>query len=215
MEINKDRPQDRQEEIFNWTSHALGILITFMAGSLLLPMSYEVSKLQHYAVMMFLFGMLFVYVSSTSYHLAQKHILKQKLQIVDHISIYFLIAGTYTPLMFTYLSIETAQIFLTVMWSIVLFGTMFKLYFTNRFETISLLLYLVLGWMIVFVLKSILEAIPSIVLTWILIGGASYSIGIYFYVKGYKRFYHFIWHLFVLFGSISHAIAIFFSYYKH
>lgn len=158
--------------------------------------------------------MLLVYTFSTLYHISKDDKTKNILQVCDHISIYFLIAGTYSPLMVKYLETETAILFLSVMWSIVLLGTIFKIFFTKKFKFLSTVLYLALGWMIVFVIKPLLETIPFSVFLWIILGGLSYTIGVYFYVKDHKMYYHFIWHAFVLFGTIAHFISVYISIYN-
>jgi hemolysin III len=155
--------------------------------------------------------MLLVYTFSSLYYAAKTERAKDLLQIGDHISIYFLIAGTYTPLMVRYLKPETAMLFLGVMWIIVATGVVFKLFFTKRFKLLSVLLYLALGWMIVFVIEPLSVTMPFVVFKWILIGGASYSIGVYFYVKDTKTYFHSIWHLFVLLGTVAHFVAVYIS----
>jgi hemolysin III len=161
-----------------------------------------------YAITAFALGVLLVYTSSTLYHFVQEKKLKNILKIADHISIYFLIAGTYTPLMITYLPPSTAFVFLTIMWSIVFLGTLFKFFFIHRFEWFSVILYLTMGWMIIFVIKPLVQNVPLAVFWWILGGGISYTIGVYFYVKSYKLYFHAIWHVFVLIGTLLHFMAI-------
>jgi hemolysin III len=160
------------------------------------------------SVIVFGIGMLLVYSFSSLYHLAQKEKTKQLLKIADHISIYYLIAGTYSPLMVIYLNKETALVFLGIMWSIVLLGTFFKIFYVDRFKFLSVLFYLLMGWMIVFVIKPLWGVIPLSIFLWILAGGLSYTVGVYFYVKGHKNYFHTVWHFFVLFGTIFHYVAI-------
>jgi hemolysin III len=94
------------------------------------------------------------------------------------------------------------------MWAIVLLGTFFKIFYVDRFRFISVVLYLLMGWMIVFVIKPLWGVIPLPVFLWILAGGLSYTIGVYFYVKGDKNYFHTVWHFFVLLGTIFHYVAI-------
>ncbi|MBK8704260.1 MAG: hemolysin III family protein [Saprospiraceae bacterium] len=102
----------------------------------------------------------------------------------------------------------TATIFLSIMWSIVVAGIFYKLFFIEKTEIFSLVLYLVLGWMAVFVAKPIANNMPLSVFLWVLLGGLSYTAGVYFYVKGHRKYYHAIWHLFVLGGTAFHFFAI-------
>lgn len=206
------RSQTRNEELANGISHILGVLFCLIAMPFVIATAYR----QHdfvtlLSVITFGVGMLLVYTSSTLYHLAKNERTKRFLNTADHISIYYLIAGTYTPLMVRYLNHDTTVIFLGVMWFIVVLGTVFKIFYAKRFEFVSMLLYLVMGWMIIFVIKPLWYTVPSVVLAWILAGGISYTFGVYFFVKGDKRYYHTIWHLFVLLGTVFHYISIFIS----
>lgn len=207
------RHQSPQEERLNAFTHGLGILFCLIAMPIILVGVYDENNLLHfYAVFAFGMGMLLVYTFSTLYHAVKKENSKDLLQIADHISIYFLIAGTYTPLMVRYLDSETAYIFLAIMWSIVAVGVVFKVFFTKRFKYLSVILYLFLGWMMVFVLKPLLQNIPLTVLWWIVAGGFSYTTGVYFYMKDHKIYYHTIWHVFVLLGTLAHFVSVWLSF---
>lgn len=204
-----NRIQTRNEELANGISHILGVFFCLIA----MPFLIFIAAKQHdlitvLSVFTFGIGMLLVYSFSSLYHLVQKDKAKQVLKIADHISIYFLIAGTYSPLMVLYLSNESAFIFLSIMWSIVLLGSFFKVFYVDRFKFISVLLYLLMGWMIVFVIKPLWGVMPFSVFLWILAGGLSYTVGVYFYVKGNRNYFHVVWHFFVLLGTIFHYIAI-------
>lgn len=206
------RIQNQKEEFYNTITHILGVAFCLIAMPFLLYSTYQKLDMTMFiSVFIFGFGMLLVYTFSAFYHAAKTEQAKNLLQIGDHISIYFLIAGTYTPLMVRYLKPETAMYFLGVMWTIVAIGIIFKLFFTRRFKIFSVLLYLALGWMIVFVIEPLSITMPFEVFKWILIGGASYSVGVYFYVKDNKTYFHSIWHLFVLFGTIAHFVAVYSS----
>lgn len=203
------RIQTRNEELANGISHALGVLFCLIGMPfLLMKSSGQHNLITESSVIVFGIGMLLVYSFSSLYHLAQKEKTKQLLKIADHISIYYLIAGTYSPLMVIYLNKETALVFLGIMWSIVLLGTFFKIFYVDRFKFLSVLFYLLMGWMIVFVIKPLWGVIPLSIFLWILAGGLSYTVGVYFYVKGHKNYFHTVWHFFVLFGTIFHYVAI-------
>jgi hemolysin III len=205
----KHREQTRNEELANAISHGLGVLFCVIAMPIVLKATYDAHDMStFYSVGAFAIGMFLVYSCSALYHWVQKEQTKSILQIADHISIYFLIAGTYTPLMIKYLPGETAFVFLTTMWTVVFFGMFFKIFFIKKFEWLSVVLYLVMGWMIVFVIKPLVNNVPFEIFWWILAGGLSYTIGVYFYVKSYKYYYHTVWHVFVLLGTVLHFIAI-------
>lgn len=205
-----ERNQTRKEEFANGISHILGVVFCLIAMPFLIIIAYKQHDIATvFSVFAFGFGMLLVYSFSTLYHLVFKEKTKRILNIADHISIYYLIAGTYSPLMVAYLNKENTLIFLGIMWSIVLLGTFFKIFFTNRFKIISVVLYLLMGWMIVFVIKPLWGVMPLAVFLWILAGGLSYTIGVYFFVKGNKKYYHTIWHFWVLLGTVFHYVAVF------
>ena len=110
--------------------------------------------------------------------------------------------------MVIYLDKPTALTFLGIMWSIVLLGTFFKIFYVDRFKAVSVVLYLLMGWMIVFVIKPLWGVIPLSVFLWIIAGGLSYTVGVYFYIKGNRNYFHTVWHFFVLMGTILHYVAI-------
>lgn len=204
----KGRIQTRNEELANGISHILGIIFCLIGMPFLIAKAREHNLIMESSVIIFGIGMLLVYSFSSLYHLAQKEKTKQLFKIADHISIYYLIAGTYSPLMVIYLKKETALVFLGIMWSIVLLGSFFKIFYVDRFKFISVALYLLMGWMIVFVIKPLWGVMPFSVFLWILAGGLSYTVGVYFYVKGHKSYFHTVWHFFVLLGTIFHYVAI-------
>jgi hemolysin III len=206
------RIQTRKEELANGISHIMGVLFCLVGMPFVIAIAFQKHDLiTLFSVFTFGIGMLLVYTFSTLYHLVQNENAKRILNIADHISIYYLIAGTYTPLMMLYLKRDTALLFLGIMWSVVLLGTIFKVFYTKRFEFVSVVLYLIMGWMIVFVIKPLWGVIPLSVFLWILAGGICYTFGVYFYVKGHKQYYHTIWHFFVLLGTVFHYISIFIS----
>ena len=204
------RMQTKNEEILNAITHAAGIVFCLSAMPFLLVNAF----LNHpmpvfWGVFAFGAGMLMVYTSSALYHGVQHKRIKGFLHRIDHMSIYFLIAGTYTPFIIRYLPGTTAAIFLGVMWALVLAGVVFKIFFTNRFKIVSLLIYLAMGWMIVFIIKPAWEHIPLAVMGWIIAGGLSYTAGVYFFIRSRVSYFHAIWHCFVLGGTIAHYIGVF------
>jgi hemolysin III len=205
-----NRVQTRNEELANGFSHILGVLFCLIGMPFLIAKaSAKHNSITESSVIIFGIGMLLVYSFSSLYHFTQKEKTKQLFKIADHISIYYLIAGTYSPLMVIYLKKETALVFLGIMWLIVLLGTFFKVFYVNRFKIVSVVLYLLMGWMIVFVIKPLWGVIPLSVFLWIIAGGLSYTAGVYFYVKGDRNYFHTVWHFFVLFGTVLHYTAIF------
>ncbi len=199
----------KREEQWNTASHALGILMGVAALVLLLV--YDSHKTAYSTLSILIYGIsaILLYSASTIYHAVQNVRWKPILRKIDHISIYFLIAGTYTPVaLISLLDGSGWTIFFTV-WGITLLGTVLKIFFTGKFEIISLLLYLVMGWLIVFDLGSVLEVQSTLGITLLALGGACYTLGIIFYAVHRIPFNHAIWHFFVLAGSIFHFFFIF------
>lgn len=204
------REQTVNEEYANAVTHGLGILFCLITTPILIAnaMEYGTSRTV-WAVSIFGFGMLTVYLSSTLYHASQNAKTKRVLQIWDHVSIFFLIAGSYTPIVQKYIDPTTGFYFLAAMWSVVFIGSIFKIFFTGKFKVLSLVLYLAMGWMALFIIKPLYNNIPNEVAIWLLIGGLSYTVGTVFYSWNNLKYAHAIWHLFVLGGTVTHFIAIY------
>jgi hemolysin III len=203
------RTQTPAEELANAWTHGVGLVAGIIAIPYLLNQAFSSKK--EWVVLgalTFSLGVLMVYGFSTAYHATVIPEKKSKLQIMDHVSIYFLIAGSYTPMILSILKKETAIFFLGIIWGSVLIGTFFKLFFTGKFKTLSVIIYLTMGWLAVFFIQDLIEKISWETLTWISLGGLSYTIGVYFYVKSERLFFHSIWHLFVLGGTVSHFVAV-------
>lgn len=204
------RQQTSKEELANAGSHGFGLLLGLIGIPFLIMKAMENGRFSALmAALAFALGILMVYTSSTFYHAAKDPKLKKRLQVLDHIAIYFLIAGSYTPMVLAVLPKNQAIIFLSILWGSVLIGTFFKLFYTGRFKILSVAIYLLMGWLAVFFINEILEKISFQNLAWIGAGGLCYTIGVYFYMKSNKPYYHSIWHLFVLGGTISHFIVVY------
>ena len=152
-----------------------------------------------------------LYLASTLYHYEKNEHRKTIYRKLDHISIYLLIAGTYSPVVLITLSDSLGWTLFWIVWGIAALGTILKVFFTGRFEIISLLLYLVMGWLIVFDFSALKEAVDQTGLYLLIGGGAAYTVGIIFYVFEKIKYNHVIWHLFVLTGSLLHYLFILLS----
>ena len=149
------------------------------------------------------------YAFSTLYHSIPHPPVKAVLRKLDHISIFVLIAGTYTPFVLKYLPNSNGRTLLLVLWALVGLGTLFKVFFTGKFKYLSTAIYLGMGWMLVFVSREFFSQTPPEVIWPLVIGGISYSAGVIFYLWKKLPYHHAIWHLFVLGGSVSHWVAIY------
>ena len=199
----------REEEYWNALSHFIGLIGSIVGVFFLFSYNNNLTYLSTLGIVLFGFGLISVYLSSTLYHYVSEPILKEKLRIFDHISIYYLIAGSYAPVcLITLLNMSGLYIFAVVSF-IALFGTFFKLFYTGRFEKLSLVLYLFMGWLVIVDIKTVYEVIEFNGFLLLVLGGVSYSIGTIFYSLD-KKYAHTVWHLFVLAGSTLHFFFILF-----
>ena len=207
----KDSIKSLEEEKANIISHGLGLILYLILTPFLILNALKTGN-NYYTVgtTIFCISLLMVYTSSTWYHASYDEIQRKRLRIFDHISIYFLIAGSYTPFLMTYFQDRTGYTLLAIIWGMVLTGTIFKLFFTHKYNAISTLAYVIMGWQAIFIINPIIERFPTIALVAAVIGGISYSIGVIFYLWESLKFNHFIWHIFVLIGSTAHLIAVYF-----
>ena len=130
------------------------------------------------------------------------------MKIFDHISIYFLIAGTYTPFLLIYMNNKTGITLLVVLWILTLLGTIYKCFFTGRWEILSTIIYLAMGWIMLVAGRSFFENMPVSVVALILTGAGLYTLGVAFYIWEKKAYSHAVWHTFVLVAAICHYVAI-------
>ena len=203
------RPQTIEEELANSLTHGFGILFSVVAISLLITFSVLEGSVLHIISSSFFGGaFLLMYTFSTLYHAIQHQKTKAILRIFDHISIYFLIAGTYTPFLILGIGGAMGWVMFGIVWGIALFGTVFKIFFTHRFPKLSLFLYLGMGWIAVFIAKPLYEELSATVLFLLIGGGLSYTLGTIFYTNHKTHYAHAIWHVFVLIGTITHFIAV-------
>lgn len=202
--------QSNKEEFWNSLTHFTGIILTLIGVPFLITQNSDLTKLELFSLLFFQFGLLFMYTSSTLYHYVQNIRIKKVLRVVDHISIYYLIAGSYAPVcLITLRDHSGIEIFLIVI-SLMLLGTLFKIFFTGKFEKFSLYLYLLMGWLIIIKIDELINLINFRGLLLVIASGLLYTIGTYFYSSKTIKYSHSIWHLFVLGGSVTHYFFVLF-----
>ena len=200
----------RNEEKWNVWTHFSGLILSMIGIPFLFYFDSHSTAQSTFSIVLFSFGLLFVYSSSSIYHYVQNVKLKKRFQVLDHISIYYLILGSYAPVcLITLYDSSGINIFLAVV-VLALIGTLKKLFFTGKFEFMSLLLYLAMGWFIIFDINSFFELIDFNAILLLILGGLSYTFGVLFYAYGKIKYFHSIWHLFVLTGSTLHFFMILF-----
>jgi hemolysin III len=205
---NKSNPALIEEKL-NAYSHALGIILAIIGGLFLFKTNVNTIPYMKGSIVAYTSSLIVLFTASTVYHAVESPKLKKKLRILDHIGIYYLIAGTYTPVCLSVLLPSKGWLLFYLVWGIALFGTILKIFFTGRFEAFSLVLYGVMGWLIVIDLPYLLQHMSSPQLIYLASGGAFYTIGILFYAVKKIPYNHLIWHFFVLGGALSHWLLIY------
>lgn len=201
-----------KQELVNSLMHGFGILFGIISIPILITFSVKGENLNGIiGSSIYGFCFLMVFTFSTLYHGFQHEKVKRALKIMDHISIYYLIAGTYTPLILIYNNNSFGITLLCVLWSLTILGTIFKVFYCGRFEIVSTAIYLLMGWSMLAGGNSFFQRMPPAVLQMVIAGGIIYSLGVIFYLWDRYFYSHALWHLFVLVAAICHYIAILLS----
>lgn len=198
------------EERFNTLTHLAGVVFTLIAAWFILRLSYQAGWKNAFGTTFFTCGMLLMYAASTLYHWWMPGRGKRCLRVLDHISIYVMIAASYTPICIGVVGGAVGWTVFGILWGVALGGAVYKIAALGRWPRLSLLLYLVMGWTFVFIAEPVCTRISTPALICLLFEGLFYTSGTYFFAHDSRRFYHGIWHIFVLLGSVSHWLAILF-----
>lgn len=202
--------QTKLEEQINAWSHGIGVVLGILGLVLLIINVNKDRPFDLFSVIVYGLSIIILFTASTLYHSVVDEKKKHYFRIVDHISIYLLIAGTYTPVLLILLTDSLGWTLFWIVWGIALFGVILKLFFTGKFAAFSTSLYLVMGWLIVFDFANLSDAIGPNGLFWLFAGGLFYTVGIVFYAIQKIPFNHVIWHVFVLAGAISHFLMVYY-----
>ncbi|MBR9999925.1 MAG: hemolysin III family protein [Cyclobacteriaceae bacterium] len=199
------------EELANILTHGIGFVLS-LAGSIMLINRAIVAGSEWHLVSYSIFGisLVLLYTSSVLYHALPGRHIKQILRKIDHSAIYVLIAGTYTPFLMTNLRGQTGWIMFFIVWVFAVTGIILKIRREIRSKWISATIYLIMGWLAVFIYQSMLDNLPGKSLMFLAAGGLFYTLGVIFYVWKKLPFHHAIWHLFVMGGSLCHYYSIYF-----
>jgi hemolysin III len=199
------------EEKTNIISHALGLVLSMVALVLMvIRASQNGNMLQLVSVSIFGASLIALYAASTFYHSAREVSLRTRLRIIDHATIYVLIAGTYTPLTLIALGGPVGWVIFSVAWAMAFTGISLKVFFTGKFDLVSTMMYIFMGWIIVFAIKPLMDNMSSEGLFWLFAGGVAYTTGAITYSIRKIPFNHAIFHLFVLLGSFCHFVSVYF-----
>jgi hemolysin III len=199
----------KEEEISNSITHGIGVILSIAALVILIVFASLYGNVWH-AVSFTLFGatMLLLYTSSTLLHALKPGKAKDFFEIMDHSSIYFFIAGSYTPFLLVAAQSATGWTLFGIVWGLAIGGTIFKAFFVKKFLFTSTLLYVVMGWLIVFVWNDLVAAIHPTSLILLIIGGLLYTVGAIFYIWKLFKHHHAVWHVFVLSATVCHFFAV-------
>lgn len=201
-----------REEIVNSITHGIGALLSIVALVVLIIVAGNHGDIWH-LVSFSIYGstLILLYLSSTLYHSFSNPRLKNLFARFDHVSIFLLIAGTYTPILLTSLHGVWGWSLFVIIWVIALTGAVIRSIYLHRFRKLMVAVYLLMGWMFILAGKQIYLSLPAVSLTFLVLGGIAYSVGVIFYMWRTLPYSHGIWHLFVLAGSVLHFFAIYFS----
>jgi hemolysin III len=203
------RQESFKEERWNTLSHGFGVVLGVLGFVLMyLKINWE-QPWALFSVSVYGLSIIILFLASTLYHWSKDEVRKHRFRIIDHISIYLLIAGTYTPVLLLALAETKGWLLFWVVWAIAAFGLILKIFFTGKFEIFSTLLYLVMGWLIVFDFSNLSNFLGSDGVLWLFAGGLFYTVGIVFYALQRLPYNHVIWHFFVLAGAICHFVMIY------
>jgi hemolysin III len=208
MQVDLTR-QTRGEELANVLTHAIGVAAGAIGGAMLIVLAVlRGTAWDVVGVSVFTGALIALYGASTAYHAARHPRVRQQLKVLDHCAIYLLIAGSYTPFMIGQLRGGWGWSLFGVIWGLALVGVVFKLFFTGRFKLISTGVYVAMGWLVLLAIGPLVSRLAPATLLWLLAGGIAYTAGTPFYHAVRIRYAHAVWHLFVLAGSVCHAIAV-------
>lgn len=198
-----------REEIANAITHGLGAALAIAGLVLLVVKAAQLGTAWH-VTSFAIFGscLVILYLASTLYHALIHPRVKHTFRKLDHMSIYLLIAGTYTPFCLTLLNGWIGWTVFGLMWGCASLGIVFKAAYTGRAQIVSTVLYLIMGWAVLFFIKPVYSGMPTSGFVWLILGGLSYSVGVVFFLLEKVKYSHSIWHLFVLGGSIFHFFSV-------
>jgi hemolysin III len=204
-----DFVKELRREMANALTHGIGILFGVASIPVLSAIGADTGNVPGIVgATIYAFSFLMLFTFSVLYHSTQNLDAKRILRTFDHISIYFLIAGTYTPFLLVYMLDAFGITLLSIQWSLVLLGVIFKVFFTGRFKIASTIIYIAMGWLLLVGGKKFFVVLPTSVLVLVIVGGGLYTLGSFFYLNKKIYHHHAIWHLFVLSAAICHYVAV-------
>lgn len=208
--ISLHKNDSKEEEKWNSITHAFGAIAS-LAGIVIFILYGSSSNSLNLKIGLFVYGatMLLLYTASSLYHLVPYSNKKRVLRILDHTNIYFLIAGTYTPICIS-MQNSAGFMMLKMVWILAFAGILFTIIFWGKLKPLHTVIYLAMGWLVVFFWKDLKQSVSPEIIKWMISGGVVYSVGVLFYASKKLPYYHAIWHLFVFAGSVCFYFGILF-----
>lgn len=211
MKTELNYKYSKKEEKLNIITHAFGLILSITAFPFLLMKSFDYEGFsKSLSLLVYGFSLIILYAASTFYHAANEPNLRRKLNILDHAAIYVLIAGSYTPFTIIVLKGTLGWFILGSTWSFAIAGIVMKLFYTGRFEKLSTILYVLMGWQIIFAMKPLSNNLSNEGVELLFYGGIFYTIGALFYSLKKIQYNHAIFHVFVVLGSFCHFLTVYF-----
>lgn len=207
--MGKNKDKSVIEELANGITHGVGLALSILGLIALVVLSVMRGNAWHIAgCTTFGVTLVLLYAASTLYHTFHTPRLKRILKILDHTAIYLLIAGTYTPFTLVNLRGFWGWTLFSLVWGLSVFGILWKLFHVERFQIVSTLVYVGMGWLVLIAIKPLMSAIPVTGIVWLVVGGLFYTVGVLFFAMKRMPYNHAIWHVFVMAGSICHYFAV-------
>lgn len=209
MNLDLTTRYSQLEEKWNIITHGFGLLLSIAGLPFLIIKATRFNDFwQSASIYIFGFSMIILYAASTFYHASKEAKLRRRLNIFDHAAIFVLIAGTYTPFTIIVLDGATGWVLFGLTWGFALTGIIIKLFFTGKYDKLSTVMYVLMGWQIVFAFKPLMNNLPSTGLYLLILGGIFYTVGAILYSIKKLPFNHAIFHVFVVLGTLSHFITV-------
>ncbi|NOX85760.1 MAG: hemolysin III family protein [Chlorobi bacterium] len=204
------REYPETEEKLNVITHGTGFLLSVGALVVLVLRSSLFGTAVH-IVSAAIYGtsLVVLYFASTAFHMAKDRKVRNRLNVFDHASIFLLIAGTYTPFVLVTLQGPWGWSIFGVVWGMAVAGIILKLFYTGRYNLLSTIIYVAMGWVMVVAIVPLVRALPLGGLMWLLAGGVSYTVGAGLFLLNKLPYNHAVFHVFVLLGSICHFVAVY------
>ena len=198
------------EEFLNFVSHGIALIFSVIGLYFLIEKFYLSKKnLSLFAVVIYGISLILLYAASAFYHLIKDKKKKHLLRIIDHSCIFIFIAGSYSPILLLNISGKIGWYLFGAQWTLAIIGIILKIFYTGKYEILSVVLYLIMGWMIILKWELLVSSVPVPGLNLIILGGLAYSTGVIFYLLDAKyKYFHFIWHIFVMIGSSFHYFTM-------